>query len=238
MSLTGQRALVMGGSSGIGAATAELFAQQGADVVITGRDETRLAAVADRIGGTAHRLDATDPDLVAGFFTAPDEYDHLVLALSGAAGAGPFATLDLSALRDGFERKFWAHLGIAQAALPRLRGSITFLTAASARAALPGTAGLAAINGALEAMIRPLAVELAPLRVNAVSPGIIRTPWWDQVPEAVRDEMFAAQEKTLPVGRIGAAGEVAQAVLTLATNGFVTGSVLEVAGGVHLASGR
>lgn len=238
MSLTGQRVLVMGGSSGIGAATAELFAAQGADVVITGRDEAKLAAVAARTGATAHRVDGTAPTEVAAFFAADTRYDHLVLALSGAAGAGPFASLDLAALRDGFEKKFWAHVAIAQAALPRLTSSITFLTAASARAALPGTAGLAAINGALEAMVGPLAVELAPLRVNAVSPGIVRTPWWDNLPAEVRDEMFAAHEKSLPVGRIGDPTDIAQAVLTVATNGFLTGTVLPVTGGADLATGR
>jgi NAD(P)-dependent dehydrogenase (short-subunit alcohol dehydrogenase family) len=177
MTLTGKRTLVFGGTSGNGAATAAHFAAQGADVVITGRDEERLAKAA--AGGlTARRVDASSPEETAAFFAEDTRYDHLVLALSGGSGAGPFATLDLDGLRDGFEAKFWLHLRIVQAALPRMAedGSIVFITASSARAALPGTAGLAAINGALEAMVRPLATELAPRRVNAVSPGVIDTP--------------------------------------------------------------
>jgi NAD(P)-dependent dehydrogenase (short-subunit alcohol dehydrogenase family) len=237
-----QRLLVIGGSSGIGAATAMRFAQAGAEVVITGRNEERLRDVAGRIGpgAIAHRLDAASPAELAAFFAADTRYDHLVLALSGASGGGTFPDLDLNTLRAGFEGKFWLHLQTLQAALPRLRagGSVTFITASSARSALPGTAGLAAINGALEAMVGPLAVELAPLRVNAVSPGVIDTPWWDGVSAEQRTELFRSYEKGSPVGRVGQPEDVAQAVLLLATNGFMTGTVLECAGGTTLATGR
>ncbi len=237
-----QRLLVIGGSSGIGAATAMRFAQTGAEVVITGRNEQRLQEVAQRIGpsATARRLDAAVPAELAAFFASDTRYDHLVLALSGSAGGGAFADLDLDTVRAGFEGKFWLHLQTLQAALPRLQpeGSVTFITASSARSALPGTAGLAAINGALEAMVGPLAVELAPLRINAVSPGVIDTPWWDSVPAQQRTELFRSYEKSSPVGRVGQPEDVAQAVLLLATNGFMTGTVLDCAGGTTLATGR
>ncbi|GAA3452000.1 hypothetical protein GCM10018962_38330 [Dactylosporangium matsuzakiense] len=107
----------------------------------------------------------------------------------------------------------------------------------SAQAALPGTSGLAALNGALEAMVGPLAVELAPVRVNAVSPGVIHTPWWDGVSAADRDALFKSYAAALPAGRIGRAEEVADAIVALATNGYITGTVLPVAGGVQLAAG-
>jgi NAD(P)-dependent dehydrogenase (short-subunit alcohol dehydrogenase family) len=124
--------------------------------------------------------------------------------------------------------------------LPRLaeHASITLITAASARAAFPGTSGLAAINGALEAMIPPLAVELAPRRINAVSPGVIDTPWWGRVPEEQRKELFAGLAATTPVGRVGRPEEVAQAINSLATNGFLTGVVLDCTGGANLPTGR
>ncbi|GGT65982.1 SDR family oxidoreductase [Actinomadura citrea] len=239
MTLNGERVLVCGGTSGIGAATARLFARRGADAVVTGRDAGRLAkAAAD--GLTARRLDAASAEEVAAFFAEDTVYDHLVLALSGGAGAGPVATLDLADLRAGFEAKFWLHLRLVQAALPRLAagGSVTFVTASSARAALPGTAGLAAINGALEAMVPPLAAELAPLRVNAVSPGVIETPWWDGMPAEQRAAMFAEHAAALPVGRVGRPEDVAQAILMTATNGFITGNVVECNGGLTLPTGR
>jgi NAD(P)-dependent dehydrogenase (short-subunit alcohol dehydrogenase family) len=237
--------VVMGGSSGIGEATAALFAAQGAEVVITGRNRDRLEQAAGRIGGkvTAHAVDATVATEVASFFGQLDPavpIDHLVLALTGGAGGGPFASLDLAAVRAGFEGKFWAHLQVLQAALPKLRpdGSVVFVTAASARSALPGTAGLAAINGALEAMVPPLAAELAPLRVTAVSPGVVDTPWWDRMPAARREAVFRDAAASLPLGRVGRPDDVAQAIVMLATNGYITGTVLECAGGAHLATGR
>ncbi|MFJ9743852.1 SDR family oxidoreductase, partial [Streptomyces sp. NPDC101166] len=129
---------------------------------------------------------------------------------------------------------------ILKAALPHLdsHGSVTLVTAASARSAFPGTAGLAAINGALNAMVAPLAVELAPLRINAVAPGVIDTPWWDRVPEAQRTALFDGLVATTPVGRVGRPEDVAAAIHLLAVNGFTTGVVLDVNGGTGLATGR
>jgi NAD(P)-dependent dehydrogenase (short-subunit alcohol dehydrogenase family) len=165
-------------------------------------------------------------------------FDHLVLAASGGRGAGPFATLAAADLRSGFEAKFWVQWNCAQAALPNIAksGSITFVAAASARTANPGTSGLAAINGALCAMILPLARELAPIRVNAVSPGVIDTPWWDSRPKEMKEAFFSASAKSLPVGRVGRADEVGKAILALAENGFITGVVLDVDGGLRTAA--
>jgi NAD(P)-dependent dehydrogenase (short-subunit alcohol dehydrogenase family) len=188
MNPAAQRAIVMGGSSGVGLATAKALCENGLEVVVTGRDEAKLEAARQTLGpqGRAERVDAISEEEVRAFFERTGPFDHLVLSVSGAKGAGPFADLDLRELRAGFDAKFWAQVGTAQAALKTLRsgGSITFVTAISARMANPGTAGLAAINGALEAMVRPLAKEPKPTRVNAVSPGVIDTPWWDLSPKA------------------------------------------------------
>lgn len=144
-------------------------------------------------------------------------------------------TLDLRELRRGFEAKFWAHVNAVQAALDTIRpsGSITLVTAISARSAMPGTAGLAAINGALEAMVRPLASELRPLRVNAVSPGVIDTRWWGALAPDDREALFARYSATTPAGRVGTAADVSAAVLLLVENTFMTGTVLEVDGGLR-----
>lgn len=231
-----QHVLVVGGSSGIGLATAAAFAARGDAVTITGRDQNKI----DKSGFPGIVADAATEEGVRATFGAGVSYDHVVLAPSSSLGAGPIATLDLGELRAAFEGKFWPHVALLQAALPHLvpGGSLTLITAGSARAALPGTAGLAALNGALEAMVGPLATELAPVRVNAVSPGVIDTPWWDGLPEADRAALFATYGAALPAGRVGRPEEVADAIVAVATNGYITGTVLTVGGGVHLANPR
>jgi NAD(P)-dependent dehydrogenase (short-subunit alcohol dehydrogenase family) len=148
-------------------------------------------------------------------------------------------TLDEGELRTAFDGKFFAHVRIVRAAAPYLseHATVTFISAASARSAGPGTAGLAAANGAIEAMVPPLAAELAPVRVNAVSPGVIDTDWWAGFPAGQRAQFFADYTASTPVGRVGQPEDVAAAVLYLAGNGFVTGTVLDVSGGLTLAKG-
>ncbi len=113
---------------------------------------------------------------------------------------------------------------------------MTIVTAASARAAFAGTAGLAAVNGALETMVAPLAVELAPLRVNAASPGVIDTHWWNAMPEDQRRAYFEAVAAVSPVRRVGQPDDVADAIVYLAGAGFITGTVLECTGGSNLTA--
>ncbi|AKJ68185.1 short-chain dehydrogenase [Pandoraea thiooxydans] len=238
MDMSKQTVVVIGGSSGMGLATVKRMAGAGARVVAVGRDrrklDSALAGLGERVSGVA--LDASDRAALERCFTQLGGIDHLVLTLSGGEGAGTFAELDLAALRRGFEAKFWPQVEAAQASLPILRrgGSITFLTAISARIANPGTAGLGAINGALEAMIGTLARELAPSRVNAVSPGVIDTAWWDRFPTEVKENLFRQQAQTLPAGRVGQADDVAHAVQFLIENTFMTGAVIECDGGLRL----
>lgn len=236
MDFMGQTALIIGGGSGIGAATAARFAELGASVVITGRRSEVVAATARTIGADWATLDGTDQEALGEFFAAERRYDHLVLAFSGGKGAGPVASLPVADLREAFEAKVFGHVATLQAALGRLteNASVTFISAVSARAGLPGTAGLAAVNGAIEAMVRPLATELAPMRVNAVSPGVIDTEWWSGMPEEARREFFEGYSAKLPARRVGRPEDVAGAVVALAGNAYVTGSVLEVAGGAHI----
>ena len=229
-----QHIVVIGGTSGIGLASAKALLERGAAVTIVGRDAERLrSALEDLGGGAAGRVaDATERAAIDALFSRIAPIDHLVLAASGGAGAGLLPDIREDGLRRGFEAKFWVHWHAAQAVLPHLaaRGSITFITAASSRLANPGTSGLAAINGALERMVPTLARELAPRRVNAVSPGVIGTAWWADKPAA----MFETMAGKAPLGRAGTASEVADAVTFLIGNEFVTGVVLDVDGGLHL----
>jgi NAD(P)-dependent dehydrogenase (short-subunit alcohol dehydrogenase family) len=241
MSFDGQRVVIIGASAGIGEAAAKAFAARGAAVTITGRSKERLDHAAQRIGHPvlAAELDATSRGALDAFFATTGTIDHLVLSASpGAVGAGPIASLDETALRQAFDGKFFAHVKAIQAALPQLRrdGSVTLVTAATARAAFAGTAGIAAVNGALETMVAPLAVELAPLRVNAVSPGVIDTHWWNALPEDQRRAYFDSVATVSPVRRVGRPDDVADAVVYLAHAGFVTGTVLECTGGFNLTA--
>jgi NAD(P)-dependent dehydrogenase (short-subunit alcohol dehydrogenase family) len=241
MSFDGQRVVIIGASAGIGEAAARAFAARGAAVTITGRSKERLDQAAQRIGHPvlAAELDATSRGALDAFFTTTGKIDHLVLSASpGAMGVGRIAALDEALLRQAFDGKFFAHVKAIQAALPQLRpdGSVTMVTAASARAAFPGTAGIAAANGALETMVAPLAVELAPLRVNAVSPGVIDTHWWNAMPEDQRRVYFDSVAAVSPVRRVGKPDDVAEAIVYLAGAGFVTGTVLECTGGSNLTA--
>jgi len=234
-----ERILIIGGTSGIGLAAAQLLTERGAHVTVTGRDPARAAAAGNTLGehGDAVSVDAGDRDAVEDLFHTLGPLDHLVVAASGGSGAGPFRDLNLTDLRSGFDGKLWPQLIAVSAALPRLRpdGSITLITAISAQSAEPGTSGLAAINGALEAMIPTLAVELAPLRVNAVSPGVIDTTWWDFLPADQRAATFDSYARRTPAGRVGQPADVADAIAFLIGNTFTTGVVLACDGGLHLA---
>jgi NAD(P)-dependent dehydrogenase (short-subunit alcohol dehydrogenase family) len=220
----------MGGTSGIGLATAERLTADGVEVIVTGRDPVKLAAVEGRVK-RAERLDSTDHAKVSAFFAGLGEIDHLVLAFSpGAGGLGAIAELSMDALRTAFEGKLFGYLHAIRQA--RTTGSITLVSAASARGALPNTVVLAAANGAIERMVPPLAAELAPVRVNAVSPGVIDTLWWSFLDDDAKRAQFEAMADGQPVPRVGTPQDVADAIAYLVGASFVTGVVLPVDGGL------
>lgn len=233
-----KKAIIFGGSSGIGEAAARALVAAGSDVTITGRDEAKLAAAQRRLE-QAHAIscDATDAAAVARAFDAVGTVDDVVICVSGGKGAGLFVDLNLADVHGALRAKTLAQLTVAQVAAKRMKsGSITFVTAASPRSVIRGTAGLAAVNGAIEALIPILALELAPVRVNAVSPGIIDTPWWEGMPEAAKASFFATAAATLPVRRVGSAAEVGDLIAFITRAGFVTGSIYEIDGGSHLVT--
>jgi NAD(P)-dependent dehydrogenase (short-subunit alcohol dehydrogenase family) len=232
-------ALVVGGTSGIGLATARRLRTLGATVHIVGRGKERLddlAATDPRLIG--HRADGSDPGEITAVVEAVGQIDWLVISLSGSEGPGPIAGLDLGMLRRAFDAKFWGHLTTIQAALPHVAptGSITLLSAITARTGMPGTAGIAAVNGAVEALVKPLAAELAPIRVNGVSPGLVDTPWWSGLPDDARQAYFAQAAQVLPTRRIATADDVAEVVVLAATNANTTGTIIETDGGARLVS--
>jgi NAD(P)-dependent dehydrogenase (short-subunit alcohol dehydrogenase family) len=234
----GQKILVAGGTSGIGLVTAKLLSELGAKVTVFGRNAEKFSAVIQdhSFSRTSRAVDACKRTDLDNFFLELGTFDHLVITLSGGKGAGRFADLELDALKAGFEGKFWAQVNCLQAALPYLSagGSVTLLTAISATSRQRGYSGLAAINGAIEAMIPILAKELSPIRINAVSPGVINTTWWDQFDPAKKKGAFDSLLEDIILKRIGEAKEVANAICNVIGMGYYTGRVLPIDGGLGL----
>jgi NAD(P)-dependent dehydrogenase (short-subunit alcohol dehydrogenase family) len=238
--MSSQHIVIVGGSSGVGLATARHLLGTGARVTITGRDGARLAEAKRNLGPDlqAIAMDATAADALPAQFAKIGKFDHLVLALGSGKGLGPFATVNLADVKLSFEEKVYAHFATAQAALPFLNpaGSLTFVAAVSAHAAAPGTAGIGSANAAVAALVPILAAELKPIRVNGVSPGVIDTPWWDVFPDDQRRAMFETYAAKTPVGRVGRAEDVAQAIAFLIADSFMTGHTLICDGGLRLTA--
>jgi NAD(P)-dependent dehydrogenase (short-subunit alcohol dehydrogenase family) len=233
---TEQKVLIVGGSSGIGAATARLFAALGANVTIASRSEKKLAAAAAEMGGAVRTvvLDTGDAAAVDAYFSDSGPFDHVVFSAAQTL-SGPVRELPLADARAAMESKFWGTYRIARAARIANGGSLTLISGflsirPSKTAALQG-----AINAAIEALARGLALELSPVRVNAVSPGLVVTPLWSGMNERARQGMYDAAAAHLPARRVGRPEDIANAVIYLAATPYATGSTVLVDGGGAIA---
>jgi NAD(P)-dependent dehydrogenase (short-subunit alcohol dehydrogenase family) len=232
--LAGKRVLVVGAGGGIGRATAALFVQAGGRVTGAGRPGPKLDAAAATSGAEAAVLDFLDRAAVEAFFSEREPFDHVVVA-AAATRSGSVGGLALDDARASMESKFWGAYHVARAAKVVSGGSITFVSGFLSHRPSGGAVLQGAINAALEALARGLALERAPIRVNAVSPGLIDTPLWDSMPDADRAAMFARTAERLPARRVGRPEDIAQAILFVATNPFVTGTTVTVDGGGTIA---
>jgi NAD(P)-dependent dehydrogenase (short-subunit alcohol dehydrogenase family) len=235
-----QHTIIVGGSSGIGLATARQLLCIGHTVTLAGRSAERMERAKAELGGGVRSIimDAVERESTKAALAAIGPFDHIVLAFGSSKGVGPFASVDLAEVRKGFEEKVFPHFAVAQAALPHLakQGSITFVSAVTAHAAMPGTAGIGAANAAVAALVPILAAELKPLRVNGVSPGVTDTPWWDFLPKDIRASVFADHAANTLVGRTGTADDIAKAIVLLIGNGFMSGEVVICDGGARFAA--
>ena len=234
MLLKNKTVVVVGGSSGIGLATAELARQEGAEVIIASRNRDRLTPAADRIGARPIVADVTDDDSVAALFRACGPVDHVVVT-AAQLRTGPVKTVPMADVRATMEGKFWGAWRVAREAQINAGGSLTLVTGLLSVRPRMNSAIIAAANGALESLARSLALELAPVRVNAVSPGVIDTPIRAAMPEEARRDMLAKTAAALPVGRVGMGEDIARQILAFMTIGFATGSIVYVDGGAIIA---
>lgn len=235
-----RRMVVIGGSSGIGRATALHLADLGHDLLVCGTDEGRLASTAeagpaaDRIETV--RLDLADRRSLEAFAGQVEPFDDLVLS-AGRRGEGKaFLEASFSDMEAQIDLRLRLTLRAVHRLAPLIRkgGTITFVTGVAARKVLQGGAALGVVNAGLEAATISLAVELAPLRVNAVAPGRLDTSFWDGLSEDIRESMRRDAALRLPAGRIGRAEDAAAAIAFLIASDFITGTVIDCDGGMKL----
>ena len=233
-----QRVIVVGGSSGIGLAVAQQAAAQGAKVVIVSSNAERIQKAVASISGDAQgqALDVSDEGAVAAFFAKLGSFDHLVFTAGDSLHLRDLATTDLQQARHAFDLRYWAALTAVKYGSPHIRkeGSIVLTTGIAGQRPQKGWVIAASVCGTIEALTRALAVELAPIRVNAVSPGVVRTDLWQTMSAAERERLFESVCNSLLVGRVGEASEIAQAYLFLMQQGFATGQTVVVDGGTVL----
>jgi NAD(P)-dependent dehydrogenase (short-subunit alcohol dehydrogenase family) len=236
--LHNKRMVILGGSSGIGLAVAEQAAALGAKVVIASSNAERVQKAVESLGNDAqgHLVDLSDDQAVETLFSKLGAFDHLVFTAGDSLHLQDLATMDLKEARRAFELRYWAALAAVKYGSKNIRngGSIVLTTGIAGQRPHKGWVVAASVCGTIEALTRALALELAPIRVNAVSPGVVRTNLWQSMTVEERDHFYASVGKSLPVGRVGEPHDIAQAYLFLMQEGFGTGQTLMVDGGTVL----
>ena len=234
MTLKNSLVVILGGSTGIGLATARAAKTEGAQVIVTGRSPEKLQRAQAELGSDARTvvLDVADEEGTRSFFQGLARVDHVFIT-AGTLIADRKLAPDSDTLRPAMDTRFWGALYAAKYAAPKIAagGSITFMSGVAAWRPLEGAAVASASCGAVEAFARALALDLAPIRVNTIEPGFVDTPLLDSLLGAKKGEILAAAAARLPVKRIGTAEDVADAVLFLMRNGYVTGITLTIDGG-------
>jgi NAD(P)-dependent dehydrogenase (short-subunit alcohol dehydrogenase family) len=237
MTLQDAHVVVVGGSSGIGMAAAALVRAQGAHVTIAGRSADKLARAQQVLGDVRTvAADIASEEAVANIFAALDHVDHVVVS-AGTLANGQIVDNDMATLRRIVDERIWGLVHVVRQARPRMtEGSITFTSGSLSTRPRPGTAMLSASLAAVEALAPALALEVAPVRVNVVTPGLIDTPLLEGAFGSDRQTLIANRAAVLPVKRVGTADDVGQAIVMCMTNPYLNGAVLHIDGGGRFVS--
>ena len=207
-----QSVVIIGGSSGMGLASAKLLASSGYDVILGSRSQEKLDKALKEIGsGKAYVIDVLQEASIAHFFSLLESIDHVIITAADFI-MGPFKDLPIEKAKHFFDSKFWGQYLVAKhcAAKVKPHGTITFFSGIAGNKAVKGLSTAGAINQAIEGLTRALAIELLPIRVNAIAPGTIVTPVWDGVPQKQRDAFFQESASKLPVQRVGQPEDIAR----------------------------
>ncbi|MGZ2748784.1 SDR family oxidoreductase [Burkholderia stagnalis] len=236
--LGGAHVVVFGGSSGIGLAAAAAAKARGADLTLVGRTPAKLEAAARTIGGARTAVaDIVDRQAVGAVFAAMSRVDHLVIT-AGSFIAGKLADTDADPLLAALHERIAGPIHAIKAALPLMPPTASIVLTSGQLADRPsghGTSVIAAAVRGVEAFARSLALELRPIRVNVVSPGLVDTPLFDAFGADTRAAIFADAAATLPGGRVGHADEVGEAIAFLLGNRYTNAEILHVDGGGRFA---
>jgi NAD(P)-dependent dehydrogenase (short-subunit alcohol dehydrogenase family) len=236
--LADQRVVLLGGTSGIGLATARAAAAQGARVVVASSRSARVDAALAQLPATAEGrvADLLDEDAIRSLFAELGAFDHLVYTAGDTLTLGLVEATTLDAARAALDLRVWGAYAAVKHAAPNLRagGSIVLSSGIAGDRPQAGWSIGALVCGAIVSLTRALAVELAPLRVNAISPGVVRTDLWRDMDAADRDALYGQTAAALPVGRVGESEDIAETCLYLLRNGYTTGTTITVDGGAVL----
>ena len=235
MDINGKKALVFGGTSGIGLATVQQLSDLGAEVIAIGRDNSKITEMPANT--TARKCDVLDKEAVQALYAECGPFDILVSAATGGGRAvGPFSEMGMDGYQASFA-KLWGYTNVVRYGLEHMpqTGAIVLVSGSPARNCNPGQVAISSVGGAVEAMVRGVAKEIKPIRINVMSPGLVDTPMWG----AFEGEALEAHYKKLTqnnlIPRVGTAAEQAQGIIFLIQNDFVTGTTVDVDGGILLS---
>ena len=237
-SLTGKKVIILGGSSGLGFATAKMVANEGANVIIVSGNQSRIDNALKELprNSKGYAVDLLREINIKAFFEKTETFDHLVYTAGENLVLHNINNTKLDEARDFFNLRYWGALAAVKYGAPHINngGSVNLIGGIASPRPGAGWGIAASICGAMEGFTRAMAVELAPIRVNQVSPGVIRTDLWNSMSEAQKEDFFTSTADSLLLKRVGAAEDIALAFVYLMKQKFATGQILTVDGGAVL----